>query len=333
MKTITASDYSIYFGKASFNLEDYSRIAILVDENTKQHCLPHFLESYPIYEPLIIEVFSGEENKTLESCQQIWEALTKEHVDRKALLINLGGGVIGDMGGFAASTYKRGIDFIQVPTTLLSMVDASIGGKLGIDFNGLKNQIGLFNNPKAVLIDSVYLNSLPHSQLLSGFAEVVKHALIADKDYWEHLTSTKMENLNWDSIILRSVQIKNEIVLADSLENGARKKLNFGHTLGHAIESHYLAEGKPILHGEAVALGMLLESRLSKLSVTETNVIGQFLESTFTLPEIPPTEKLMQWILHDKKNESGILRFSLLTEIGKCHFHLEVTPSAIHKCY
>lgn len=324
MKTITASDYTIYLEKASFNFEAYSRIAILVDENTKQHCLPLFLKSYQINTPLIIEVPAGEEHKNIESCQYLWDTFTQAALDRKTLLINLGGGVIGDMGGFAASTYKRGIDFIQVPTTLLAMVDASIGGKLGIDFKGLKNQIGLFKNPQAVFIDSQFLNTLPKEQLLSGFAEVVKHALIADKNYWNSLQNLPLEALSWEAIIKQSIHIKNSIVSEDPFEQGARKKLNFGHTYGHAIESHYLAEGNAILHGEAVALGMLLESQLSPITQLEKNEIESFIRKTFTLPILPEKGALKKWMLNDKKNEDGTIRFSLLTEIGACNFHQEV---------
>ena len=195
--------------------------------------------------------------------------LTENQFDRNSLLINLGGGVIGDMGGFCASTYKRGIDFIQIPTTLLAMVDASVGGKLGVDFGELKNQIGLFKNPKTVIVNPDFLDTLEKTQLKSGFAEVVKHALIADKNLWNKLSSTPFENLVWEEIIAISVQIKNKIVREDPWENGERKKLNFGHTFGHAIESYYLEKGTPILHGEAVFMGIILETDLSVISEEE----------------------------------------------------------------
>ena len=240
MKEIKSDNYSIWLGGNSLSKLDisgYSKVAILVDENTKRDCLPKL----PQFEnPIIIEIKSGEENKNINTCNFIWEQLTAQHFDRNSLLINLGGGVIGDMGGFAASTYKRGIDFIQIPTTLLAMVDASVGGKLGVDFNGLKNQIGLFNNPESVLIFPEFLETLPENQLKSGFAEVVKHALISDKNLWEELTSTTFDKLNWEAIILTSIQIKNNIILSDPFEKGNRKKLNFGHTFGHAVESYYL---------------------------------------------------------------------------------------------
>ena len=246
MKEIKADNYSVWIGENSISKLDvsqYSKIGILVDENTKEFCLPLLSE---IKKSVIIEIKSGEENKNIDSCNLIWEALTKNCFDRNSLLINLGGGVIGDMGGFCASTYKRGIEFIQIPTSLLAMVDASVGGKLGVDFNGLKNQVGLFSNPKSVIINPKFLETLPEDELRSGFAEVVKHALIVDKNLWNHLKNNPFQDLYWEEIIESSVQIKNKIVMSDPKEKGERKKLNFGHTFGHAIESYYLECGRQV---------------------------------------------------------------------------------------
>lgn len=335
MKEVKANDYSIFIGSESlqaFDFNTYSKLAILVDENTKRNCLPTFLNNIKT-EAVIIEVSSGESNKNIDSCQLIWNALSQHHFDRNSLLINLGGGVIGDMGGFAASTFKRGIDFIQIPTTLLAMVDASVGGKLGVDFTYLKNQIGLFKNPKAVLINPIFLNSLPKNQLLSGFAEVVKHALIADKGYWKEIKNTPLEEMNWESIIHQSVVIKNDIVTKDPLEKGERKKLNFGHTFGHAIESYHLAEGNPILHGEAVALGMIVESKLSKLSTEQKEEIILFIKNIFSIPKMPPQHKLIEWMKNDKKNLKGKLLFSLLHEIGRCDFNQVLDLQEIQDCF
>jgi 3-dehydroquinate synthase len=290
-------------------------VAILVDENTKKDCLsklPNFENS------IIIEIQSGEENKNLSTCNFIWGELTKHNFDRNSLLINLGGGVIGDMGGFCASTYKRGIDFIQIPTTLLAMVDASVGGKLGIDFDGLKNQVGLFKNPKTVIIYPEFLKTLDKNQLVFGFTEVVKHALIADKEFWNTILETPFEKLNWNYIIETSVQIKNNIVLNDPREKGERKKLNFGHTFGHAIESFYLQKGTPIFHGQAIALGMLIESKMSDLSELEKREITEFILSNFTLPYNPAKNKLIAFMQNDKKNKVGKINFSLLKGIGNC---------------
>ena len=263
MKEIKAINYSIWIGKNSFSKLDisiYSQVAILVDENTKRDCLSKLPQ---IESALIIEIKSGEQYKNISTCSFIWEQLTINNFDRNSLLINLGGGVIGDMGGFCAATYKRGLEFIHIPTTLLAMVDASVGGKLGIDFKGFKNQIGLFNNPKAVLISSVFLETLAESELKSGFAEVVKHALISDNSLWLKLKNTPFTDLDWEDIIDTSIQIKNKIVLADPFEKGERKKLNFGHTFGHAIESYYLEKRTPISHGKAVFMGMILEAEIS----------------------------------------------------------------------
>ena len=320
MKEIKAIDYSIWIGGNSlskFDISTYSKVAILVDENTKRDCL-HKLPK--IENALIIEIKSGEEYKNISTCNFIWEQLTINNFDRNSLLINLGGGVIGDMGGFCAATYKRGLDFIHIPTTLLAMVDASVGGKLGIDFKGLKNQIGLFNNPKSVLISSEFLETLAESELKSGFAEVVKHALISDSSLWVKLKNLPFTDLDWEDIIDTSVQIKNKIVLADPFEKGERKKLNFGHTFGHAIESYYLEKGTPISHGEAVFMGMILETEISDLSETKKNEIKNYILSNFALPYTPKKSNLHKFLINDKKNQDGRINFTLLSEIGNCSF-------------
>lgn len=316
MKEIKSDDYSIWMGNNSLSkleVSSYSKIAILIDENTKRDCLYKLPK---IENSLIIEIPSGEENKNISTCNFIWEKLTENQFDRNSLLINLGGGVIGDIGGFCASTYKRGIDFIQIPTTLLAMVDASFGGKLGVDFKDLKNQIGVFNNPESVLIDPKFLQTLHVNELKSGFAEVVKHALIADQHLWSTITSTPFTNLDWQEIITISVDIKNNIVLSDPLENGERKKLNFGHTYGHAIESYYLEKGTPILHGEAIFMGMILEIDLSSISEEEKQEIKNFILSNFSLPFTPKKSDILSHLVNDKKNKEGKINFSLLNKIG-----------------
>ena len=318
MKEIKAIDYSIWIGENSLSKLDistYSKVAILVDENTKRDCL---FKLPQIENALIIEIKSGEEYKNISTCNFIWEQLTINNFDRNALLINLGGGVIGDIGGFCAATYKRGLEFIHIPTTLLAMVDASVGGKLGIDFKGFKNQIGLFNNPKAVLISSEFLETLAESELKSGFAEVVKHALISDNSLWLKLKNTPFTDLDWEDIIDTSVQIKNKIVLADPFEKEERKKLNFGHTFGHAIESYYLEKGTPISHGEAVFMGMILETKMSDLSETDKNEIKNYVLSNFALPYTPKKSSLHKFLINDKKNQNGKINFTLLNGIGNC---------------
>ena len=318
MKEIVSSNYSVWIGEDSLSKLDilsYSKVAILVDENTKRDCL-HKLPKIDSH--VIIEVKSGEHNKTISTCNYIWEKLTENQFDKNSLLINLGGGVIGDMGGFCASTFKRGIHFIQIPTTLLSMVDASIGGKLAIDFKNFKNQIGLFNNPKTVLIYPEFLATLPKKILKSGFSEVVKHALIADRDLWNNISSKRFEDLDWLKIITTSVSIKNNIVLSDPYEIDMRKKLNFGHTYGHAIESFYLKKGTPVLHGEAVFAGMILETQLSNLYPEEKLEIKNYILSNFSLPFFPKKSDLLPFLINDKKNKLGKISFSLLNQIGDC---------------
>ena len=318
MKEVISSNYSIWIGNNSLsklNIKSYSKVAILVDENTKKNCL----YKLPKFEqPIIIEIPSGESNKNITTCKLIWEELTNNKFDRDSILINLGGGVIGDIGGFCASTYKRGIYFIHIPTTLLAMADASIGGKLAVDFNNLKNQIGLFTNPTSVIINPDFLKTLPKKQLISGFAEIVKHALISDKNLWKIIKETHFKKLVWEDIITISAQLKNRIILNDPNETGERKKLNFGHTFGHAIESYYLEKGTPILHGEGVFMGMILETELSDLSNSEKNEIKNYILSNFGLPYTPPKKELLKFLENDKKNKSKKINFSLLSGIGKC---------------
>jgi len=318
VKEIVASNYSIWIGEKSLsklNVNSYSKTAILVDENTKKDCLDKLTG---IDNPIIIEIPSGEENKNIRTCNIIWEELTKHKFDRNSILINLGGGVVGDIGGLCASTYKRGIDFIQIPTTLLAMTDASIGGKAGVNLNNLKNQVGLFSNPKSVIINSFFLKTLSEKELKAGFAEVVKHALISDENLWKKIINTDFKKLNWDNIIEVSIDIKNKIILNDPKEKGQRKKLNFGHTFGHAIESYYLQKETPILHGEAIFMGMILETELSVLSNSQKNEIKNYILSNFSLPYTPPKKELLNFLKNDKKNKDEKINFSLLNGIGNC---------------
>ena len=318
MKEIKASSYSIWIGEkviSKLDTSSYSKIGILVDENTKKNCLDKLPK---IKKSIIIEIPSGEKNKNINTCKVIWNELHNHDFDKSSLLINLGGGVIGDMGGFCASTYKRGINFINLPTTLMAMVDASIGSKLGINFNNFKNQIGLFVDPTLVIIDPIFLTTLPENELRAGFAEVVKHALISNQKLWDQIIKTPFETLNWTNVITTSLEIKNKIVLADPEEKGERKKLNFGHTFGHAVESYYLEKQNPILHGEAVFIGMLLETEISKLEYSEKNKIKDYILSNFNLPSTPAKKELLKFLKHDKKNKENKINFSILNGIGNC---------------
>lgn len=320
-------------------LGKYSTVCVLVDENTKKNCLPLLADVFKTEH--IIEIKSGEEEKTLRTCEKIWTRMTELSLDRKALLVNLGGGVIGDMGGFCASTYKRGIDFIQIPTTLLSQVDASVGGKLGIDFtlNGdtFKNHIGVFNVPVAVIIDPTFLKTLDAKELRSGFAEIIKHCLIADKSKWNEIkTNTDLSKFDWMALAKHSVGIKEKITIEDPLEKGLRKILNFGHTVGHAIESHFLfIPGKRLLHGEAIAAGMICESWLSVqkgfITSEEHNEIEKYILSVYGKTSITPEEidVIVPLTIQDKKNESGAIQFSLLEKVGTANFNITLTKEEI----
>lgn len=346
MTPIQSNSYTIYFNETSFlYLENllqpslYSKIFVLVDENTNELCLPYFLSNLPTeIEIEIIEIEAGEENKNMYTCIDLWHTLIDLEADRKSILLNLGGGVITDIGGFVASTYKRGIDFVNVPTTLLAMVDASVGGKTGVDLGSLKNQIGVINEPKSVIVISKFLETLPTNQMRSGLAEMLKHGLIYDKTYWDKLKH--LNNLNTDDLdilIKQSIEIKNKIVSQDLKENGIRKALNFGHTLGHAIESYCLeSEDKnQLLHGEAIAIGLILESYLSyklefisKDSYAEIKYIitDIFEKISFNESDI---QNIMNLLVFDKKNEFGNVQFTLLNKIGESKINQIVDESLI----
>lgn len=309
----------------------YSQIDILVDENTLAHCYPLIKKDLPDHN--LIETKSGEEHKNLKTCEKIWSELTAHRFDRNSLLINLGGGVIGDMGGFCAATYKRGIDFIQVPTTLLSQVDASVGGKLGIDFQGFKNHLGVFKIPVMVLIDPIFLNTLSERQIKSGFAEVIKHGLINDRSVFEDLIKINVGKVeNWRDIIKRSIEIKGEIVNSDPYEKGPRKLLNFGHTIGHAIESYFMeAQQHNLLHGEAIAIGMVCESWLSnkklRLPQNELDQISSLLIKTYGKVDLSvmDIDKFQENLFQDKKNKGNNLLFTLLHDLGYGKFDIPVS--------
>lgn len=312
-----------------FSTAHYSSVFVLVDENTQAHCLSLIRDTLPEHWSVCIS--SGEKHKTIETCQKIWQSMTEATLDRKALFVNLGGGVIGDMGGFCAATYKRGIDFINIPTTLLAQVDASVGGKLGVDFFGFKNHIGLFQDPRAVLIDIAFLQTLPSRELRSGFAEIIKHALIMDSSYFQKIQQFSFESQPWKEHIAHSVAIKQEVVLADPTEKGLRKILNFGHTLGHAVETFHLGSENHLLHGEAIAVGMICEAYLShkllQMPEQELMEITDLLMEVYRCKKIAKEdfEAILTLMNQDKKNERGIVKMSLLSTIGKCKYDIGVS--------
>ena len=350
MQTIQATNYSVFFNETGYEKlasylvpTHYSKIFILVDDNTSQYCLPHLLNNLATeIEIEIIELEAGEIHKNIATCSEVWAALSELGADRKSIIINLGGGVISDLGGFVACTFKRGIDFINIPTTLLSMVDASIGGKNGVDLGNLKNQIGIIREPKAVIIDTEFLSTLSQREMRSGLAEMLKHGLIFDKNYWDKFKNLKdlsTEDLN--ELIHQSIEIKNTIVCEDLSENGIRKALNFGHTLGHGIESYFLEnENKnSLLHGEAIAAGMILESYISKekgwLTNEEYHEIKYIINDIFERIEFDENDinQIIELLIYDKKNEFGKVQFALLEGIGKIKINQEAGNELIFNAF
>ncbi len=320
--------------KEVLHARSYSKLVVLTDVNTQQHCLPLIQDLLPS-DAVLITVPAGEQFKTLETCASIWNQMTEAVLDRQALMLNLGGGVIGDMGGFCASVYKRGIPFITIPTTLLSQVDASVGGKLGIDFMGFKNHLGVFQLPETVLIDPTFLETLPQRELRSGYAEVLKHGLIRDAAFFRSLPSTVWEKQDWALVIRHSVGIKKAVVEVDPKETGLRKILNFGHTIGHAVESFYLPSSNPLLHGEAIAMGMIAEGFLSfekiGLSYEELNELSTKLLTVFGKVnlESKDLDSILNLCAQDKKNEGSTQLFTLLPSIGDCSYNNPVTREEI----
>lgn len=320
-----------------FQATNYSKLVVIADSHTKKYCYDRIKGNLPKH--FVVRVPNGEAHKTLATCEVIWDAMTRAELDRHALVLNIGGGVVGDMGGFCAAVYKRGIDFIQIPTTLLSQVDASVGGKLGIDFQGFKNHIGVFTQPKRVFIDPLFLETLPERELRSGFAEVVKHCLIADAAKWDEIRIKDLDEQDWPGLIAHSVAIKKQVVTQDPTEQGLRKILNFGHTLGHAVETHFL--GKPpkqkLLHGEAIAAGMVMESYLAfqkKMIDRETlDQIEEFIFTIFGKADIQRSDldTIVSLTRQDKKNRGREVRFSLLTGAGSCAYDVVVSPSEMNK--
>jgi 3-dehydroquinate synthase len=330
METIQSNNYPIYFDNSLAEVAKfieqgrYSRFFVLTDENTAKYCLPLLREKIGNPDNFdIIEINAGEESKDIDFCIGVWKMLIDFGADRQSLLINLGGGVISDLGGFAASTFKRGIDFVHVPTTLLSQVDASVGGKTGIDIDSIKNIIGTFTQPKAVFIEYDFLKTLPPRQILSGTAEMLKHGLICDANYWNLLKSSDLANPTAELVYI-SVGIKNKVVLEDPHEKGIRKSLNFGHTIGHAIETYSLInDDEHLSHGEAIAIGMICEAYLSYkktgLSADELAEITEVLSDLYPRYQLEESynDTLYGLMLKDKKNQNGKINCTLLKAIGQ----------------
>jgi 3-dehydroquinate synthase len=323
------------------NEHSFSNVFILCDKNTQKHCLPVLLKKLKaLQQAKVLAINAGEAYKTLETVNQSWNFLLNNKADKSALLISLGGGVVCDLGGFIASTFKRGIPFIHIPTTLLAMADASIGGKNGIDFKGYKNLIGTITQPKGIFIYEGFLKTLPKQQIKNGFAEIIKAALIGDKKLWHtFLSLNKLPETRLGSFIHDSVLVKNKIVLKDPNEKNIRQVLNFGHTIGHAIETYYLPKKNNLLHGEAIVMGMCVELCLGKiLNLTSAKAAMEaflFFKENYVLYPFPKKEveaflKLMQ---HDKKNKNGAYNFALLKKIGKPLINIPASDKEVKEAF
>ena len=316
------------------NQKKYSQVGVLVDSNTENLCYPLVKSNLPSHR--MIRVEAGEKFKNLETCHLIWEQLTQNGFDRHAVILVIGGGVLGDMGGFCAATYKRGIDFVLIPTTLLAQVDASVGGKLGVDFLGYKNHIGLFQEPTCTLISSQFIATLPHREIRSGYAEVIKHCLISNDSKWKEISQKGLAEQNWDDLIDFSYQFKSGIAETDPFEGGLRKVLNFGHTVGHAVESSCLSSPAPLYHGEAVAIGMIAESFISyKKGLIDEGGLKEISGYIFDIyqkkKDLPGEDEILEFIKQDKKNKDNTILMTLLEKIGHAVWDVPATENEIRQ--
>lgn len=314
-------------------LAEASQVFVLTDENVAQYWLPELEHWLGCEQAEEIVIAAGENHKTLQTAQEVWEALLENNADRNAILVNLGGGTVTDLGGFAASCYQRGIRFVNVPTTLLGMVDAAIGGKTGVDLKGCKNQIGTFAEPLEVLVNPIFLSTLPERELLSGLAEMVKYGFIADDNLLEVNVN------NYEQYLLRAGDLKRDIVEDDPTDLSQRKVLNFGHTLGHAIESFSMTSESPLTHGEAVALGMwcalwisvqqcgLREEVLYEYESTLRELVA---EAEVEL-HVDDVDDILSYLEHDKKNKDGHASFVLLKAVEKPLIDQEVPEDLVRE--
>ncbi len=340
MDSIKSTGYSIYFKDEAYKqLNNYlsdnqiNKIFVLVDKNTEAHCFPRFKDAISnSIEIETITINAGEVNKNITTCVQVWKKLTELQADRRSLMINLGGGMVTDLGGFVASTFKRGIKFINIPTTLLSMVDASVGSKTGVDLDNLKNLIGLFSNPEMVLIDPIFLKTISERDVKSGVAEIIKYGLTFNPKLLDDIKQDKWKNINdLNGIIHQSIGIKNKVVLEDFKETNLRKALNYGHTVGHAIESYFLEHQAldNLLHGEAVAIGMVIEAYVSKklhgFPINELESLKDYVLKTYGKITIEKEHyaSILDLMKHDKKNVNGVVKYILLKDVGE--FILDAT--------
>lgn len=316
----------------------YDKLFVLMDETTEKLCFAQLKDCTKIADAKTIVIGATDVNKNVESLCHVWESLSSNGATRKSLMINLGGGMVTDLGGFAASTFKRGVKFINIPTTLLAMVDASVGGKTGINFVGLKNEIGVFNNALTVFVDTTFLNTLDSQNICSGYAEMLKHGLISNKEHWARLMNFDLGKLNiteLQQLVEMSVEVKQQIVLEDPTEQGVRKALNFGHTLGHAFESLAMEQQRPVLHGYAVAWGMVGELYLCCTRKDfPSDIMHQtihFIKQNYGIFafDCKMYDRIYELMMHDKKNSNGVINCSLLSNIGQLELNQKINKDDI----
>ncbi len=323
---------------AAIDRVQHDCLFVLTDETTLRLCWPLVSAMPQMQKAQMITIGATDENKTLDSLVAVWTALQQGGATRHSLMVNLGGGMVTDLGGFAASTFKRGMPYINVPTTLLSMVDASVGGKTGINFGGLKNEIGVFNCSESVLLDGEFLCTLDIHNILSGYAEMLKHGLISTKEHWAELLNFDFQSIDYKALtamVAKSVAVKERIVEEDPTERGIRKALNLGHTVGHAFESLALEQGRTVLHGYAVAWGLVCELYLSVLHCGfPKNILYQTLQfirehyGQFTI-SCDDYNRLYEFMTHDKKNSAGQINFTLLGNIGDIRINQTATKAEV----
>ena len=319
---------------------EHDRVFVLTDSVTREKCWPKISGFHSMRKAHVITIGDTDTHKTLDSLAQVWKELGDNGATRHSCMVNLGGGMVTDLGGFAASTFKRGIDFINIPTTLLAMVDASVGGKTGINFGGLKNEIGVFSDSKFVIINTQFLDTLDHDNICSGYAEMLKHGFISDNKHWAELVGFNLAQpdlAQLQRMVAESIKVKERIVTEDPHEHGIRKALNLGHTVGHALESFAMKHGRPVLHGYAVAYGMVCELYLSarktdfptdKMHQTVRFILDHYGRLPYTCDDYPELLELMR---HDKKNTSGIINFTLLGGIGDIRINQTATKEEIEE--
>jgi 3-dehydroquinate synthase len=317
----------------------HDRLFVLMDEHTRACCAQHVLPLPCMQGAIEICIQPDDTHKTVESLCHVWEELSNRGASRHSLLVNVGGGMVTDLGGFAASTFKRGIPYINVPTTLLSMVDAAVGGKTGINFNGLKNEVGVFCPATSVVVDTVFTQTLDHENRLSGYAEMLKHGLISTEQHWSELVNFDFETTDLkqlQALVAESIQVKKRVVEEDPYEKGIRKALNLGHTVGHAFESYAMETSRPILHGYAVAYGLVCELYYSHLRCgfpsDKMHQTVRFIKENYGMMSITCDDypRLYDLMTHDKKNENGIINFTLLGGIGDIRINQQATRQEIY---